>query len=72
MKITHEDRLLMRELWRPTDGAHPLSAREIAEKWGIALRSVYRIVHLSEERLMALKSRDEEVDEIPTLVVARS
>jgi DNA invertase Pin-like site-specific DNA recombinase len=60
MRIRHEDRLLIRELYRPTDGAKPLPAREIAEKWGVGLHVVYRIVNMSEARLLWQKYRDDE------------
>jgi transposase len=43
----------MRELYYPTDGAKPLTGREIAEKFEVGIHVVYNAVHMTPAQIMA-------------------
>jgi hypothetical protein len=54
---THADRVLIRELFSPSDGSIPLTAREIGEKFELSMRQVYRIVHMTDTQMLRAKVR---------------
>lgn len=55
---THHDRMLMRALYRPTDGEIPLSVREIAEKFETTTFRVYSVVNMRPAKLEVLRQRE--------------
>jgi hypothetical protein len=58
-KTTHADRLLIRALWkRGRSGERPLTALEIAEKFGVHHMTIRRVIEMDEVE-MEQRRRDE-------------